>query len=223
MGKKSVLLLLLLLSMLTTTQTLTADTKLNLGITVGLNHAGLNKNGFYEHSKNGPMIGGLLEYHLINIFSIESGIVLVNAGGKSDAIEVSDENGVKIGNSYVIQDLYYLEFPFMLKLHFPQEVISLFLIGGSNIGILTSANSKIDADFSLPFDGNSINIKDQLDPLNMAFEVGIGVKVSIAQGIEIEMNGRYAFGVSNQFKNNVFDLVQKTSDFRLYTKMSIAL
>ena len=226
MGEKSVIFLLLLFSKLATAETVTQDAKLNIGITAGLNYAGYNaSSNFYEHSKNGLIIGGLLEYHLTNIFSIESGIVLVNAGGKSDAIEGRDENAVKVEKFYVIQDLYYLEFPFMLKLHFPQESISLFLIGGPNIGVLVSAKDKLDADFSFPGESTSYDIKDRLNPFNMAFEVGIGVKVSIAQRIELETNGRYVFGISNQIKNksNSFHLSQKTKNFRWYTKISIAI
>lgn len=204
------------------------EKKLAIGVSIGLNYANLDANSSFptfgpnDVAKLGPIAGGVVEHKFHDHISVQSGVLYVSAGAKTEEFIGTDEFGKVVGSFHFVQDLRYLEFPILLSYNFPISSLSLFFSGGSNIGVLLSAKEEKRADYesSPPY---CENIKDKLKSVNIIISLGTGALFSLGPSYHLKLEVKYGRGLVNQIKEETEARFQKSQDIRLISTISFAL
>ena len=146
------------------------------GVKAGLNVAGLNfSEGDNPDSKIGFNVGGFVEIGISEKFSVQPEL-LFSAQGATQKIENTDLNW----------NLNYINIPILAKYYVAE---GFAIEAGPQIGILASTNIKGD--------GESIDVKDQLETIDFAFAAGFSYKFTE----NFFANARYNFGLTNILKD----------------------
>jgi len=168
-----------------------------LGIKGGVNLAKMNAEGFsgsaeFDSKSKTSYNGGLF----INIpvgtnFRFQPEVVYSSQGGRNSQL-VQTPTGSFTSNYEM--DLNYINVPLMLQL---QSTTGVFVELGPQFGYLINAKNKSNSN-GAGSSNTELNIKDQLNKLDIAAAGGIGYLSRIGLGI----NARYNYGFTNVLDEN---------------------
>lgn len=137
----------------------------------------------------GYMIGGFLEYKVVNKLSFQTELNYQKKGMKYNSI-------IEGPKSVIRREFNYLSVPFLIKGNFHDEEFGenwdFTLFTGPYVGYLTSANSKLKA-------GNtttSIDIDNQAEKTDWGVILGGGVSYKLMKGGSIVAELRYEMGLN---------------------------
>jgi opacity protein-like surface antigen len=156
------------------------------GITAGIGMFSEKTSGngstFTTDSKTGIVAGGVLDIVVLNMFSIEPGIVYSMRGGQtsSGAITVKDDKN-------------YLAIPVHAKVRFTATpIVHLYALAGVNLGILLSAKEDNGS--------TTTDVKDQFNSTAFGLDFGGGLEFSLG-GLVPYIEYVYDLGLSNIAKD----------------------
>lgn len=167
------------------------------GVKAGVNIATLTGDAVADDvsMKVGFNAGGLAEIKFTDMIALQPEVLFSMQGART----VDRTNDI-VGNRFEQEssvNLGYINVPVMLKIY-PTK--SFFLEGGPQVGFLISAKSK-NEDTSNFVDGTSIvesetvDIKDNLKTLDVAFNLGLGYDFTE----NLFINARYSLGLTNVY------------------------
>ncbi len=167
------------------------------GVKAGVNIATLTGDAVADDvsMKVGFNAGGLAEIRFTDMIALQPEVLFSMQGART----VDRTNDI-VGNRFEEEssvNLGYINVPVMLKIY-PTK--SFFLEGGPQVGFLISAKSK-NEDTSNFVDGTSIvesetvDIKDNLKTLDVAFNLGLGYDFTE----NLFINARYSLGLTNVY------------------------
>lgn len=167
------------------------------GVKAGVNIATLTGDAVADDvsMKVGFNAGGLAEIKFTDMIALQPEVLFSMQGART----VDRTNDI-VGNRFEEEssvNLGYINVPVMLKIY-PTK--SFFLEGGPQVGFLISAKSK-NEDTSNFVDGTSIvesetvDIKDNLKTLDVAFNLGLGYDFTE----NLFINARYSLGLTNVY------------------------
>jgi opacity protein-like surface antigen len=147
-------------------------------------------------SKAGLAFGGVLDIAIMNMFSIEPGVIFSMRGGQSSSYGIT-----------LKEYLTYLALPLHFKLKYPvTPIVSPYALAGLNLGILLSAKDD---------DGtNSVDIKNSLNTTDFGIDLGAGVEFSVSSAVPFA-EFVYNLGLSNIYKNAPADFSLKTNGMEI--------
>lgn len=167
------------------------------GVKAGVNIATLTGDAVADDvsMKVGFNAGGLAEIKFTDMIALQPEVLFSMQGART----VDRTNDI-VGNRFEEEssvNLGYINVPVMLKIY-PTK--SFFLEGGPQVGFLISAKSKNEATSNF-VDGTSIvesetvDIKDNLKTLDVAFNLGLGYDFTE----NLFINARYSLGLTNVY------------------------
>lgn len=134
--------------------------------------------------KTGFILGGIVNYRLNKMFSIQAE---PRYNVKGEAIQNQLDS---INNDHKIH-LHFLELPLFVITEYPIEKFSPFLVTGFSIGYLVKANSES----RIGFDERKIDIKEDFSEIDFAIEIGVGLKYLVKPSINLITSARYSNGL----------------------------
>ena len=145
-----------------------AQGQVSLGPQIGINFS--NFSGDIEHSKFRvrTQFGGLLNFDIGNILSIQPGLLITGKGATLDMGE-DDKDAITVT---------YLEIPVDLTFNFATESGKFQIIAGPYLAFSLNANYKYLSDENNEKESLNIGTKDNDDikPADLGFNVGIGYR-----------------------------------------------
>lgn len=168
-----------------------AQVGLQAGVTGGVSMFkqtnGGGGNTVTSDTKNGLVAGGILDIVIMNLLSVEPGIVYEQRGGKwTNAIGNIEE-----------KTLSYCVVPVHAKLKYRiAPLISPYALAGLNFGFLLSAKNEVT--------GQSTDIKDGMNPINFGLDFGAGIELGLPKIVPF-VEFVYDLGLSNIDKNAAAD------------------
>jgi|GEM_PF-5268197 len=201
-----------------------------IGVWGGINDAGLTvestlSNGnMYPGSKIGLFTGISYERHVKNNVSLSTGLFYLQSGAKSEDFYLTNEESPEpYGVGRMVLDNRYLELPVLIQVDLSQGRLRPYLLSGGSLGILVSAEGRIEADVKLD-DDYSVDMKKDHHPLNLAWEVGMGLKYQLTERMGVSVVGRYGLGLFNQLKDVTDpETTQKSNDFKILAGLVFGL
>lgn len=147
-----------------------AQVSVQLGITAGMTSFTekidvTNITVTQPDSKMGIVAGAVLDISLMELISIEPGILYSMRGAK-----VSDPTGTASDN------FSYLAVPVHAKIKYITPMVKPYALAGMNLGILMSAKTKIEAT-GLP--AIDVDVKDSMSTVDIGLDFGAGVEFSL--------------------------------------------
>jgi len=154
-------------------------------------------------------IGGLVEFRLSPIFSLQVNALYNQKGAKlgGNFNMVLVEQGIPVSISGSVEDeidLTYLSFPVLGKLEFGESDIKPYIIAGPEFGFLLSATDHAKATAKGeamgmtvgPFTAEEENdIKESFDTFELAINLGAGLVMPLG-GVDLFVDGQYSFGLT---------------------------
>ena len=145
--------------------------------------------------KVGFNAGGLAEIKFTDMIALQPEVLFSMQGART----VDRSNDI-VGNRFEDEssvNLGYINVPVMLKIY-PTK--SFFLEGGPQVGFLISAKSKNDytsnyVDGTTTVESETVDIKDNLKTLDVAFNLGLGYDFTE----NLFINARYSLGLTNVY------------------------
>lgn len=164
---------------------------ISFGVKGGVNASTLTGGSYNEIA--GYHVGGLMQIKLL-MFGIQPEVLFSTQGGKSRYPLLGSD-------ALFTTRLSYLTVPIMFQLYL-LPVLNIEV--GSQVGFLLSGKNKLDG-------GGSVNIKDELNAIDLALNVGAAFQLPI---IKLGISARYSFGMTNIFgssqssdvRNSVFQV-----------------
>ncbi|MFN4198616.1 MAG: porin family protein [Flavobacterium sp.] len=165
---------------------------ISYGAKAGLNMSTLT--GDVEDAKSifGFHVGGFVEIKISEKFSIQPELLYSAQGAKTEFNENFDGFNIKVKETV---NLGYLNIPIMAKYYVSDK---FSLLAGPQIGLNLSAKAKAEASFEEISFSETVDIKDEVETLDLG--LNFGAAYSISEKIFIE--GRYNFGLSNIVKDS---------------------
>lgn len=140
--------------------------------------------------KLGVAAGGLISIEMTPLVSLQPELLFVTKG--ADVEILGDDVG------YV--SATYLEVPLLVRLNIPAgESLAPFVVLGPGLGFLVSAE-EVDND------GNSTNIEDDAEGLDLGLIIGGGLGVPLSSGGTLEFEIRYEHGLKDTYEDSDVDL-----------------
>jgi WD40 repeat protein len=153
------------------------------------------------------MMGGIVsEYKLTDMFSLAPELNFMQRGIEYDPL-VNVSTGAQIYGTSGTLTLNYIEIPVLLKYKFDNGDFSHYLLGGPNIGFLSTA------DVELRDIGSTTknSVKDNFESLNFSFDLGAGLEYAYDALTNFFVNLKYSFGLSNVLKSDLNNFNGTTS------------
>jgi hypothetical protein len=188
----------------------------SVGGTLGVNFADLRGSAYPSSSlatRTTVAGGGLAEFGLTNMISLQPEVLYVMSGGTS---------ALQIGNypaEYFHLQYDYLEIPLLVKVKFAQDDLRPYVFGGPAIGFNTSAQDDIEGGLT-PFSSGG-NIKSGTESLNCSVDLGAGAEYPLTSSAQIFADVRYALGITNINTYNAGSV--KTGDVRIFAGVKFRL
>lgn len=183
-GKCKIVLLTLFYSLFV--NLLTAQ--ISVGIQGGLNSAILNLSNKAPEATlsytNGFVFGAIINYEIIKIFSLQSEPRYIQKGERAQ---------LDLGNIKTDTKVYhdYLELPIYFVTEFTKAQFSPFALAGINMGYLLKAKAE-----SI-YNGKeeTFDITDDYKKLDIAIDLGAGLKYELSASTSLLLNTRYSYGI----------------------------
>ena len=179
---KSMLLVIILTSV--------SMAQVKFGATLGAISANLTVDpdeGESFDAKIGFNLGAVLEYPVNDNLNIRSGAALTGKGAQFNI-----ESGAKIES---VTSLLYLTVPILAQYKFNTTSTTPYVLGGLDIGILMSAESKITISGTGLFDGTeTVDVKDNLTSTDIALNIGGGYMMEMGTA-KVYAEVQYSLGL----------------------------
>jgi hypothetical protein len=164
-----------------------AESAVGFGVKLGLALSTLSSDDLddiefldLEH-KLGFAVGGLVNIPLSPMVSLQPELLYVTKGADVEFF------GEDVG--YIA--LNYLEVPVLLRVDVPVAgSVAPFIVAGPALGFVVSAKA-------VDNDGDTENIKDDVEALDLGFILGGGLGIPLSSGGLLEIEARYEHGLSN--------------------------
>ena len=165
------------------------------GIKAGANIATLTGDAVADDvsMKVGFNAGGLAEIKFTDMIALQPEVLFSMQGART-VDRTNDIAGNRFEDERTV-NLGYINVPVMLKIY-PTK--SFFLEGGPQVGFLISAKSKNEetsnfVDGTTTVESQTVDIKDNLKTLDVAFNIGLGYDFTE----NLFINARYSLGLTN--------------------------
>jgi hypothetical protein len=167
---------------------------ISYGAKAGLNMSTLT--GDVEDAKSifGFHVGGFVEIKISEKFAIQPELLYSTQGAKSEFQEDFEGTLVKVSETL---NLGYLNIPIMAKYYVSEK---FNIQAGPQIGLNLSAKAKAEASFDGVSFSETVDIKDEVEALDLGFNFGLGYNISE----KLFLEGRYNIGLSNISKDSEF-------------------
>lgn len=162
--------------------------QISIGIQGGLNSAILklsNKAPEAELSYNDVLVlGTIINYEINKMFSLQSEPRFIQKGQRVK-FDMSD---LKADSKIFFN---YLELPIYFVTEFTESQLRPFVLGGINLGYLLKVKAKSN------YNGNEMifDITDDYKKIDIAVDLGIGLKYEITSTADLLLNTRYSYGI----------------------------
>jgi opacity protein-like surface antigen len=175
------------------------------GVQVGVNIANVSytstMSGVSKSARTGLLLGGILEIGVSDKVCLRAEPMYVQSGAKMDiSIGASRESGDQ--SMKAIYLLEYLEIPVHVKWQIGAGVVRPYIFTGPNLGVLLAAT--LEEEIPPPAvpapeyrESGTRDIRDRFTSTNFAVDFGAGVTYDVAVDIQLNMDVRYSFGLSN--------------------------
>ncbi len=185
MCSKCKIVLLILFSTLFT-NSLTAQ--ISIGIQGGLNSAILNLSNKAPEAtlsyNNGFVFGTIINYEINKIFSLQSEPRYIQKGERAQLDLSNFKTDTKIYYDY-------LELPIYFVTEFTESQFRPFVLAGINMGYLL----KVKAESIYNGKEETFEITDDFKKIDIAIELGAGVKYELTASTSLLLNARYSHGI----------------------------
>ncbi len=159
---------------------------IELGLEGGLNLANVSITPSQtSNSRTGLIVGGVIDIGISNSIGVTGGLRYIMKG-----FQVTNQG-------YTFTDkLNYLEVPVLLKVKFPLTEIKPYVIGGPVLGIRVSASEEQSGG------GQSADVdaSSAYESIDFGLLFGAGMDFKVAPKTDLFLQGGYAFGLSNIWK-----------------------
>jgi len=174
----------------------------NIGAKGGLNIANASldnitlPSGFEKLSKSGFMAGGVVEANLPGPLSIALEILYTQKGTKLEG-QIDPGTGSLVKATQT-ESVTSLEFPLLAKAKFGAGKVKPMIMAGPSIGIVLSAEEKLEAD---GLGSQTSDTKESTSSIDFGIVAGAGVEIKVAPMVSLTGEARYQLGLSNLVKN----------------------
>lgn len=167
---------------------------ISYGAKAGLNMSTLT--GDVEDAKSifGFHVGGFVEIKISEKFAIQPELLYSTQGAKFEFQEDFEGTLVKVSETL---NLGYLNIPIMAKYYVSEK---FNIQAGPQIGLNLSAKAKAEASFDGISFSETVDIKDEVEALDLGFNFGLGYNITE----KLFLEGRYNIGLSNISKDSEF-------------------
>ena len=178
-----------------------AQVKSQVGVVAGLSMYSEEMSGGgmsqSTDTKTGFVGGVVINFGILNLFSIEPGVLYSMRGGKETS-----------GSETVTENLSYLAIPVHAKLKWPGlPIASPYALAGVNLAFLLSGKDESSL-------GGSLDFTSQANALSFGLDLGAGLEFDLPVIIPY-LEFVYDFGLTNIVKNSPSDASLKTSGSEL--------
>ncbi len=135
---------------------------------------------------NGFVLGTIINYKLNDYLSIQFEPRFIQKGGRTR---------LDLGNIKTDSKLFYnyLEIPIYVVTELTESRLEPFVLGGLNIGYLL----KVKAESIFNGKEETFDLTDDFKKMDIALEVGAGLKYKIDPSASLLINVRYSYGIYN--------------------------
>jgi len=167
---------------------LTVNAQFSIGIQGGLNSGRLDADNLVDGAKvsykNGLTIGGIVNYQITDMFSLQTEPRYIQKG---ERVEYS------VGSFDADNKIYfnYMELPIYLITEFDVSEFSPMLIGGVNLGYLLNT----DVETNINGEEENFDITDDYNNIDLSIEFGVGLKYKMNNVTNLLLNVRYSHGI----------------------------
>jgi hypothetical protein len=155
-------------------------------------------------SKTGFVAGGVLDISLMELISIEPGLMYTMRGMKFE----QSSGGTTVTAT---ENLSYLTIPVHAKVKFVTPMIKPYALAGLNLGILLAAKDKIEMTGAPTVDED---VKDSVNAVDMGLDFGLGVDFSLP-AITPFVEFAYYLGLMELAKNPDPDVATKSNGWEI--------
>lgn len=162
--------------------------QISIGIQGGLNSAILNLSNKAPEAKlsynNGFVIGTIINYEINKTFSLQSEPRYIQKGERAQ---------LDLGNIKIDTKIYYdyLELPIYFVTEFTESQFRPFALAGINLGYLL----KVKAESIFNGKEETFDITDDYKKLDIAIDLGMGLKYEVTASTCLLLNARYSYGI----------------------------
>jgi outer membrane protein OmpA-like peptidoglycan-associated protein len=198
-----------------------AQVPIRLGVTTGVNFANqsfsrdLYRNDYPQTCRTGFILGGIAEFGITNIWSIQTELAYIQRGTKFQNFIITGDDPSPIGTTDATFKLDYFDLPIFLKARFESSNITPFLLIGPAFNIISSAEVNAPGTHVRNIPGTStLDINNDVGSFEVAFDIGGGVEYQLDPKIDLLFDVRYSHGLGDVYTNPTVPSV-KSYDFSL--------